>query len=131
MQLDSGICLASLEVNGVLATIETRGEVRVLWNPDPNGNAEDGEVYRQPSDFPEELAKVFEERRNTAEMRNIYIDNNNWFEVFVFTKKKKVRSSRGNAWDWTGYAEVTDPENFSPETLFDILYYAILDAFSK
>ncbi len=105
MQLDSDQVVAELENDAFSVTLEVCGKVRVIWNPDPNGKAEDGEVYRTPSQFPDSLMEVFAKRMNTAEMPNIYVDDNNWFEIRVEDKKTKK----------TVYSDYFDAEELSPE----------------
>jgi len=83
MQLDSGVTLATLEADGMKITLEVNGNVRVLFNPDPDGKAKDGSVYKTPSDFPEELMRIFKECINTADMKNVFLDDSNWFELFA------------------------------------------------
>ena len=92
MQLDSGICLASLEVDGWKLYLEVRGDVRVDFNPDPKGSHEDGQVYRQASDFPPELARIFADGTDIYTLPNVYVDDNNWFELFVEKDGRFVNS---------------------------------------
>ena len=92
MQLDSGICLASLEVDGWKLYLEVCGEVRVEFNPDPEGSHEDGQVYRQASDFPPELARIFADGTDINTLPNVYVDDNNWFELFVEKDGRFVNS---------------------------------------
>lgn len=90
MQLDSGQQIASLKAGDWKLSLEVRGEVRVLWNPDPSGDASDGQVYRSASQFPDELMEVFAKGYDTNGMPNIVIDDNNWFELFVDHKGKNI-----------------------------------------
>lgn len=87
MQLDSGQVIAELENDLLSITLEVRGQVRVLWNPDPDGEPHDGSVFKCASQFPEELMKIFAEGR-AGDMKNIFVDDNNWFEVFVEDKQE-------------------------------------------
>lgn len=87
MQLDSGQVVAELKNELLSITLEVRGQVRVLWNPDPDGEPHDGSVYKCASQFPEELMKIFAEGR-AGDMDNIFVDDNNWFEVFVEDKQE-------------------------------------------
>ena len=83
LQLDSGTTVATLEAEGIKITLEVSGDVRILFNPDPDGKAKDGSVYKTPSDFPEELMHIFKECINTANMENVFLDDTNWFELFA------------------------------------------------
>lgn len=76
MELDSGQCVAELEVGDVLATINVEGKVRVVF---------DDEVYRSASQFPQELRDLFHSGAAYNSER-IYIDDNNWFECYVYYK---------------------------------------------
>lgn len=111
MQLDSGITVAKLIVDGYIITIETCGDVRVLYNEDPNGDARDGQSYRTPSDFPEGLMKYFSHEVNYAERpKNIYVDMNNWFELFV---------EKDGQFLWSDYVELC---YCTPDELFETLW---------
>lgn len=101
MQLDSNQTVAHLKVEDFDLTLEVRGDVRVVWNPDPNGSYKKGEVYKHASDFPEELMKVFAEGKDTAEMKNIFIDDNNWFEVFIERGGETIDSIVADIWSFT------------------------------
>ena len=115
MQLDSGTCLAHLKIDGMEISLEVRGQVRVVWNPEPDGTTDGGSVYTCASQFPDDLMRVFAERMNTADMTNIFIDDNNWFEVFI-EKNGKFQDSF-----------TVDPENMLPDTMFSILWDAYTD----
>lgn len=111
MQLDSGQQVAWLEVGSYEVSLEVRGDVWVIFNPDPDGSYEDGETYKTPSDFPEGLKKFFSEEENAADLPNVYVVNNNWFEIFV---------SKDGA--WTGWSDMVDAEGMDPKNLFGMLY---------
>lgn len=83
MELDSGQCVAELEIGDILASIEVRGDVRVVFND---------QSYRASSQFPEELRKLFHDGKADEDER-VYIDDNNWFESFIYYKNP--------AWDGT------------------------------
>lgn len=116
MQLDSNQTIAELKAGVWSITLEVRGQVRVVWAPDIENNPEKTEVYTQPSDFPDELMAVFAEERNTADDPSIFVDDNNWFEVFIEKNGKFLNSY------------VSDPENLHPDTLFGILWDAYEEA---
>lgn len=113
MQLDSGTELAKLTVDGFVIYLEVRGSVRVVWNPDPNGRPT--HVYKEASRFPEELMKVFKEGLDTSAMRNLRIDDNNWFEIFVDVNGENYSS------------EVVNLKNYNPDTIFCSLWAAYLE----
>ncbi len=110
MQLDSGLCIASLEADGWTVSLEVRGHVRVIYNPDPEGKAEDGDVYLHASDFPKELTEVFAEGKDINQMPNVFVDENNWFELFIEKDGKTVN------------CEVVDPDSLLPDSLFKMMY---------
>lgn len=111
MQLDSGQTIAELHVDNYSVTLEVHGEVRVLFNPDPHGNASDGDVYTCASQFPDELMKIFAEGIDYAEMKNIFVDDNNWLEVFLEKDGSFVNS----------YVRDT-PDTLDPEEIFSELW---------
>lgn len=110
MQLDSGQIIAELENDLLSITLEVRGQVRVLWNPDPDGEPHHGSVYKCASQFPEELMKVFAEGR-AGDMKNIFVDDNNWFEVFVEDKQENQ----------VIHCETVDAEEMDRQQVFDLL----------
>lgn len=113
MQFDSGQSLAELRYDGWLASLEVRGEVRVVWNPDPGGTTEGGTAYRHASDFPEDLMDVFAhpEKHDRESMQNLFVDDNNWFEVFVEKDGRFVESF------------VVDLKDYKPETVLETLMF--------
>ena len=76
MELDSGQVVATLETNDLLIEIRVEGYVRVVFN---------NEVYKASSQFPKELLELFHNGKAYNDER-VYIDDNNWFEVAIFTK---------------------------------------------
>ena len=115
MQLDSGQTIASMETENYLVTLEVRGDVRVLYNPDPDGDAADGQIYKHASAFPDELLDIFASGKDYSEMKNVSVVYNNWFELFIFERKEK--SGSGAQWEWTGWSDVTDDGPFNEESL--------------
>ena len=88
MQLDSGTTICRYKTTHALsAVIEVRGEVNVTYK---------GENYRRPSEFPDELKERIEKNPGFWDVcapsgepdgddgSDIYVGNNNWFEIFVF-----------------------------------------------
>lgn len=100
MQFDSDteICEYTPADKKIKITIEVRGEVRIIYND---------EVYTKPSDFPQEVKEIIQngDLWNTDE---IYVGNNNWFELFFWDEE-------GNFLD----SDVVDIEGMSPEELCD------------
>ena len=71
--LESGLVIAKgKNVNGITFTIETQGEVRILWN---------GEIYKYRKDFPEELVDAISSG-SVEEKGGEWIDNN-WYEFTI------------------------------------------------
>ena len=111
MQLDSDQTLAHLKAGDYDVYLDVRGDVRVLWNQDPNGDYQDGEVYKTPSGFPEELMKIFESGTSIVDMKNIHIGENNWFEVCANYKGHCVLVE-----------DDFDVELREPDEIFDLLW---------
>ena len=111
MELDSGQVIAELKIGRWHLSLEVRGEVRVTYNPDENGSYENGVVYRWASYFPKKLLRMFHDGE-TADAKNVYVDENNWFELFVEKDGKSVNS------------EVVDAEGCGPQELFGMLVEA-------
>lgn len=76
MQFESDTVIVDMEDSecGLTASIEVRGEVNVTWK---------GKEYRKVSEFPEDLMHEIMTNPNWANGEDIYVSNNNWFEVFV------------------------------------------------
>lgn len=100
MQLcsDTQICRYGPPDGQFKVTIEVRGEVRITYKD---------EVYTNPSDFPQEVKEIIKngDLWNTDE---IYVGNNNWFELFFWDEE-------GNFLD----SDVVDIEGMTPEELCD------------
>ena len=113
MQLDSGTVIATLDVDDCTFTLKTIGLVRVVWNPDPSLTTEDPgtEVYKAPCQFPEALMKVFAECQDPSNMKNLFIDNCDWFGIVVHREGELLYSND----------EVELPR-CSPSDVFDILW---------
>ena len=113
MQLDSGQTIAHLEAGEYDVTLEVRGEVRVIWTPDPVNNPDNSSVYKHASDFPEELMKVFASGQGTADDKRIYVDDNNWFELFIDKGGRNV------------HYDLADAEGMNPFKIFGLLWEAL------
>ena len=87
MQIDSGTRIAKLETDRYILSIDVVGDVRVLWNPDPDKSWKDKgtELYKSPCQFPDELMRLFAEGRADG-LKNLEIGNNNWFEATLSEK---------------------------------------------
>lgn len=94
MQLDSGTVVATLEVGDYSLKEHVVGDVRVFWNPDParSWNDEGTETYRNASQMPEELLRIFGGDKPCSDYPNLHVVNNNWFEVTVRYKGVVVHS---------------------------------------
>lgn len=95
MELDSGQVVASLSTSDVLVEIRVEGDVRVVFND---------EVYKASTQFPDELLQLFhdggEEYEKALEDGRLYIDNNNWFEYFVYYKNPEYNPKDKNSVKW-------------------------------
>lgn len=67
-------------------TVEVHGDVMITYKD---------EVYRYPSEFPDSLTAMI---RDGSAWQNpeIYIDNNNWFEISIYEKDEYLG---GEVWD--------------------------------
>ena len=89
MQLDSNTLVASLEADGYKAVLIVNGDVRVFHNPDPKGKPSNGDLYKCPSRFPDELIQAFKDGR-AYKMPNVHVSYNNWFEIYLSYLKDGV-----------------------------------------
>lgn len=118
MQFDSDteICEYIPADKKVKITIEVRGEVGITYPYYPNGDfnidykntdAEMPAYYIKPSDFPERVKEIIKngDLWNTDE---VYVGNNNWFELFFWDDEGKFLDS-----------DVVDIEGMTPEELCD------------
>ena len=115
MQLDSGQTIAHLKVDNYDITLEVRGEVRVVWTPDPENEPDRSEVYKHASDFPDELMAVFASGEGTAEDPRIYVDDNNWFEIFIDKDGRNVQY------------DTADAEELNPQQVFSLLWDSFIE----
>lgn len=115
MQLDSDQVVAELKTDNFLVTLEVKGLVTVLYNPDPKGNAEDGQVYNSASEFPPELMDIFAQGK-ANELPNVCVKENNWFEAFVeFTNTYESARVLIDT-------ELVDAEGLNEQEVFEMLY---------
>lgn len=95
MLIDSDTTIAYIELdNNEEATIMVRGDVKVWFND---------ELYKRPSDFPDELRNVFIDGTADYDER-VSISNNNWFEIF-----------------YKGFSDTVCAENLSDSNLYEAL----------
>ena len=71
----------------------------------------EGECFYKPSEFPDELKKLFEQGFEESKHPNIFVGNNNWLETFVYHKGILIDS----------FVE-EDEELEGPTELFNRLY---------
>lgn len=115
MQLDSDQVVAELKTDNFIVTLEVKGLVTVLYNQDPNGDAEDGQVYNSASEFPPELMDIFAQGK-ANELPNICVNENNWFEAFVeFTNTNESARVLIDT-------ELVDAEGLNVQEVFEMLY---------
>ena len=113
MELESGQEIARLRRGDRMVTIEVRGEVRVVYKK---------QTYKSVSQMPEELIQMFRNGK-AFNSKKVFVDMNNWFEVFTWTLQdgKLV---------WTGNSDVADVENNTPEQMRAFLTDVMNDYFS-
>lgn len=80
MMLDSSQVVAEATIDGIEISLEVRGDVKVAFNPNGIGNGTD-DIYRTYSEMPEELKDLIKSGE-VFESDKVYIDDNNWFEIF-------------------------------------------------
>lgn len=98
MELDSGQELARLYDGDLCATLKVVGDVVVIYKD---------EIYKAPSQFPEDLMKLFHEGKADSK-HGVEIAFNNWFEIFVW---KVVKDNKSNEkLDFAGLCDVVDAE---------------------
>ena len=75
---DSGKVVCDLIIGNIRASLVTNGEIRIL-------NERDDEVYKNYSQYPQELIDLIKYGKNADKLwNNVYIvDMNNWFELFI------------------------------------------------
>ena len=114
MELDSGQTIAELKIDNLDFTLEVRGHVNVTYNPDSTKTHEGGDVYRCASDFPDELKKMFHDGK-TGDTPNVYVDENNWFEIFSEENGKYINS------------QLVDAEGCNPAEIFSMLWESYIE----
>lgn len=65
--------------------------------------------YRDPADFPQELKDAIQ-KMSLFEIPDLYVSNNNWFELFVYDKEGEFVSS-----------DVVDVENQTPDQIKELM----------
>lgn len=109
MELDSGQELARLYDGDLCATLKVVGDVVVFYKD---------EIYKTPSQFPEELMKLFHDGK-ADNKHGVDTAFNNWFEVFVW---KVVKDNKGNdKLDFAGLCDVVDAEGNTPDEIRGLL----------
>lgn len=125
MQIDSGTTIATLKTKNHFISLEVRGEVKVWFNPDKNGEPTNGDYYIYPSEFPQELkdliAKKTEIYRKDGDNKGIehtwslddrvYMSENNWFEIFKGEDENDTALS----------ADTIDIEGYTPEEILGVM----------
>ena len=119
MQLDSEQTIATMTIDGIEASLEVRGEVKVWWNE--KGNPMEGECYRYPSEFPDKLKRLIADGYTSDEGLwtldpRVYVSETNWFELFV-----------GKVGETIPGADIVDAQESSVSDLFLMLYEYIED----
>ena len=82
MQLDSGTDICKLTTDAGVVEICVQGFVCVDWSPS-GFKDDDIERYKHPSEFPDELKLLIETDPNWTSDKRLYINENNWFEIFL------------------------------------------------
>lgn len=80
MQLNYGTVVAQLESDNIVITLAVNGSVKVAYNPDPLGKPEDGDLYKDASQMPDELLQLFN-RIDIGVLPNVNVMENNWLEA--------------------------------------------------
>ena len=115
MQLDSHTLIANLNHKDIKAYIEVVGEVAVWWRE--NEDSDNGELYTIPSYFPKNLKELIKNDDEWFNDPRLYINMNNWFELFVERKGENVPL----------HSECINVEGLTPREIFELLYHAIAD----
>lgn len=125
MQIDSGTTIATLKTKNHFISLEVRGEVKVFFNPDKNGEPTDGDYYTSPSEFPQELkdliaenTEIYRKDEDTKGIEHtwslddrVYISENNWFEIFREEDED----------DPVPNADIVDAEGLTPEEILNLM----------
>ena len=107
MQIDSDTEICSYEApdGKFKVTIEVRGEVNLIYYPTGKPDEDEAENYRYPSEFPQEVKDIIAQG-DLFDSDKIYVDNNNWFELFIWDDENNYLDS--DVID--GYIEGETPE---------------------
>ena len=124
MQFDSEKTIATLKTDNCYLTLEVRGEVYVCFsekNMDDNS-----ETCRRPSEFPQALKDLIAGKSPVLSAEGkvepegtpwecdyrVYVGNNNWFELFVWTDDTCSEFVT---------SDVCDAEGLTPEQILDMM----------
>ena len=115
MQLDSRqtICTVTDNLNNQVS-LECLGDVKIIWN---------GEVFRTPSSFPNELKKLIVENEKWYTDKRLEIIESNYFDVVVFAPSINKVYSQGPECTYI------HPEGMSNDKLRNILISYIKDIY--
>ena len=112
MELESGQEIARLRRGDRVVTVEVRGDVRVVYK---------NQTYKSVSQMPEDLVEMFRNGK-AFNSKKVFVDMNNWFEVFTWTLQNGKLV-------WTGNSDVADVENNTPEQMRAFLTDVMNDYF--
>lgn len=101
LELESGQIIATLEKDGIIASLEVHGHVTIDFNE---------RTYNYYSEFPDTLKSLIHSGDYLNDPR-VYVSENNWFEVFIYHGED----------DPGPLCDVVDVENLTPAELFDTL----------
>lgn len=105
MELDSNIEVARIENENYALTLEVQGSVRVIYKDC---------IYKAACQMPDELIQLFHDGK-AYNSKDVYVDMNNWFEVFFWEKKDGKLI-------WTNWCDVVDCETSTPKELESMMY---------
>ncbi len=114
MQLDSEQTIAWLRAGEKIISLEVRGEVKVWWNPNATKDSSpiNGEYFKYPSEFPEELKELIKNEQYWDTDERVCVSQNNWFELFICKNKN----------DLVPDSVVVDVEGLSSIEIYEMMY---------
>lgn len=116
MLFDSGTEIAQLvcckKDKSAVLSLEVRGHVALFYK---------GEKYCYASDFPDELTNLISTNPDWELDENIYVDENNWFEVLFSTKDGKATAIEDFSGCWDGFVFEEDVSQLTPEEMKGLL----------
>lgn len=104
LELESGQEIAVYENDTFVVRLEVCGDVRVIYKDTS---------YRSVHAMPEELVQIIHDGK-VYERDDVYVDMNNWFEVFF-----DVKTDDGLR--WSEWSDVVDCENMNPGEIEEFL----------